>query len=72
MDHPDDFDATSDFTVKDQIAANRKVAKIGADVRPGGAEARLPGEQVAFRLDLIENAIGRGRIVLGDITPRVR
>ena len=69
MNHPDDVDAAGDLTVEDQVAPDRKIAEIGTDVRAGRTKAWMLGKQMAFRIDLIENAVGRRRIVLGDIDP---
>ena len=69
VNHPDDVDAAGDLTVEDQVAPDRKIAEIGTDVRAGRTKAWMLGKQMAFRIDLIENAVGRRRIVLGDIDP---
>lgn len=45
VNHADDLDAVGDLAVQDEVAPDRKIAKVRRDVGPRRAKSRLIGEQ---------------------------
>ena len=71
MHHPDHLDAVRDQTVQDEIAAHGKIPAVRGDVRACRPQPRVGGQQGAFVLDLIQQAVSRAGTVLGDIEPKI-
>jgi hypothetical protein len=69
--HPDHLDTVWDDAVEDEIAAYGKIPAVLGDVRSCWPQLRMVGQEDTFFLDLIQEAVCRSGIVLGDIEPEI-
>ena len=69
MDDTHQLNASWDLPVQHQVTAYGKITEALGDIRPGLPQFWIPGKQPAFLLDGVEQTIGSGWIVLGNIKP---
>lgn len=71
MDDADDFDAVLHGAIENDVGLDDQMAQARPDVLASRAELRVLGELPAARVDLVEQAIRRRRVVGGDVTPEI-
>ena len=71
MHDTDGFHTILNYPVKNEVAADRQAAQPWGDLGTFSPQRWVLGQQRTFVIQLLEQPIGRIRVVLSDVQPQV-